>query len=115
MAYDEYLAERISQNIKSRNIPFQPKKMMGGIVFMVNNKMCCGTHIDKKYGDSLLMLKISKQAYANVINNPECLPMDFTGRPMKGFIFITPDGFDMDKYLEYLIDHALTYNKNQFG
>ncbi len=115
MAYDEYLGERISQIITSRNTPFLTKKMMGGLVFMVNTKMCCGTHIDKNSGDSLLMLKIGKVAYEKEINKPECLPMDFTGRPMKGFIFISPNGFDLDEDLEYWINLALDYNKEQFG
>ena len=60
MAYDAYLGDRIRKIITTRNIPFYDKKMMGGLVFMVNDKMCCGIHIDKKYGDSLLMLKIGR-------------------------------------------------------
>ncbi|MEZ5196782.1 MAG: hypothetical protein R2764_10365 [Bacteroidales bacterium] len=63
--------------------------------------MCCGIHIDKKYGDSLLMAKIGEVAYHQEIDKEACLPMDFTGRPMRGFIFITPRGFDMDTDLEY--------------
>ena len=110
MAYDEYLGERIHRIIKSKKVSFFEKKMMGGLVFMVNEKMCCGIHIDKKYGDSLLMAKIGEEAYARAIEKDVCLPMDFTGRPMKGFIYITPKGFDMDNDLEYWIDIALDFN-----
>ena len=85
--------------------------MMGGLVFMVNNKMCCGTHIDKKFGDSLLMAKIGEVAYDEEIEKKECLPMDFTGRPMKGYIFVTPDGFDLDQDLDYWVSKAVDYNK----
>jgi hypothetical protein len=46
MAYYEYLADRIRQIIQSKNITFYAKKMMGGLLFMVNEKMCCGIHID---------------------------------------------------------------------
>ncbi|MEO1031844.1 MAG: TfoX/Sxy family protein [Bacteroidota bacterium] len=111
MAYDEHLGDRIRQIIKTKNVSFYDKKMMGGLVFMVNDKMCCGTHIDKKYGDSLLMAKIGVEGYNEEIHKEECLPMDFTGRPMKGYIFIAPKGFDMDEDLEYWINKAVDYNK----
>ena len=111
MAYDEYLGDRIRQILKSKSVEFYDKKMMGGLVFMVNEKMCCGIHIDKKYGDSLLMAKIGTEAYETEIEKDVCLPMDFTGRPMKGYIFITPKGFDMENDLEYWIDKALDFNR----
>lgn len=111
MAYDEHLGDRIRQIIQTKNVPFYDKKMMGGLVFMVNAKMCCGIHIDKKFGDSLLMAKIGIEAYEKEIHKEECLPMDFTGRPMKGYIFVTPKGFDMEDDLEYWIDKAIDYNK----
>ena len=111
MAYDEYLGDRIRRIIQSKNVNFFSKKMMGGLVFMVNEKMCCGIHIDKRYGDSLLMAKIGEEAYAVEIEKEVCLPMDFTGRPMKGFIYITPAGFDMDDDLDYWVQLALDYNK----
>jgi hypothetical protein len=89
--------------------------MMGGLVFMVNEKMCCGIHIDKKYGDSLLMAKIGEKAYEEEIEKSVCLPMDFTGRPMKGFIFVTPDGFDLDADLEYWMQKSLDYNRKMYS
>lgn len=110
MAYDEYLGERIKRIIQSKKVNFFEKKMMGGLVFMVNEKMCCGIHIDKKYGDSLLMAKIGEVAYIEEIEKEVCLPMDFTGRPMRGYIYITPDGFDQDTDLEYWIQKALDCN-----
>ncbi len=111
MAYDEHLGDRIRQIMQTKNAPFFTKKMMGGLIFMVNEKMCCGIHIDKKYGDSLLMAKIGVEAYEQEIEKEECLPMDFTGRPMKGYIFIIPQGFDMDVDLEYWINKAVEFNK----
>ncbi|WP_117884658.1 TfoX/Sxy family protein [Aureibaculum luteum] len=111
MPYDIQLGERINEIIKSKKVPFYSKKMMGGLIFMVNEKMTCGIHIDKKYGDSLLMVKIGMPAYEEEIKKDVCLPMDFTGRPMKGYIFITPSGFDLESDLEYWIDKALDFNK----
>lgn len=111
MAYDEHLGDRIEMVLKSKNANFYSKKMMGGLIFMINQKMSCGIHIDKKYGDSLLMAKISEDAYKTEIEKEVCLPMDFTGRPMKGYIFVTPEGFDMETDLEYWIDKVLAFNK----
>lgn len=111
MAYDEYLGERIKQVMQSKSVNFYTKKMMGGLVFMVNQKMCCGIHIDKKFGDSLLMAKIGEKAYELEIQKEECLPMDFTGRPMRGYIFVIPSGFDLDSDLEYWVQKALDFNQ----
>ncbi|MFI1770362.1 TfoX/Sxy family protein [Thalassobellus citreus] len=111
MAYDEHLGDRIRQILQSKNAQFFEKRMMGGLIFMVNDKMCCGIHIDKKFGDSLLMAKIGTIQYEKEIIKEVCLPMDFTGRPMKGYIFIKPAGFDTDTDLEYWIGKAIEFNK----
>ena len=115
MAFDEVLGERIKRIIDTKKVPFFIKKMMGGLVFMVNDKMCCGIHIDKKYGDSLLMAKIGEEAYKLEIDKEVCLPMDFTGRPMKGYIYIIPEGFDLDDDLEYWINRAIEHNISLYG
>lgn len=110
MPYDEYLGERISRIMSESGKSYFSKKMMGGLVFMVNEKMCCGIHIDKKYGDSLLMLRVGEEKYQMEIHKKVCLPMDFTGRVMRGYLFVTPEGFDLDDDLEYWIKLALEYN-----
>ncbi len=110
MAYDDYLADRIRQSLNEKRTPFTEMKMMGGLCFKVDNKMLCGIHIDKKYGDSLLMARIGEQAYEKEILKDYCLPMDFTGRPMRGYIFITPDGFDSEIDLSYFLDLCIAFN-----
>ncbi len=110
MAYDEYLADRIRLILKEKRTPFSEMKMMGGLCFKVDEKMLCGIHIDKKFGDSLLMARIGIEEYKKQEDKPECLPMDFTGRPMKGYAFITPDGFDTEDDLDYWIDLCLKFN-----
>ncbi|WP_223551630.1 TfoX/Sxy family protein [Aestuariivivens sp. NBU2969] len=110
MAYDEYLADRIRRHLKDKHIVFSELKMMGGLCFKMDNKMLCGIHIDKKYGDSLLMARIGQAVYETVLNKPECLPMDFTGRPMRGYIFVTPEGFDSDNDLSYWLDLCVAFN-----
>lgn len=110
MAYDEFFADRIRQVLTEKKAAFSELKMMGGLCFKVDEKMLCGIHIDKKYGDSLLMARIGEAEYENQISKKECLPMDFTGRPMKGYIFITPEGFDADESLSYWMGLSLAFN-----
>ncbi len=110
MAYDEYLADRIRRQLREKRIVFLEMKMMGGLLFKVDNKMFCGIHIDKKYGDSLLMARIGGDAYETEIKSKHCLPMDFTGRPMRGYIFVTPDGFDNEDDLSHYLDLCLAFN-----
>lgn len=110
MAYDSYFGERITNILTERKADFFSKNMMGGLVFMVDNKMLCGIHIDKRFGDTLLMARIGEEAYERELNKEVCLPMDFTGRPMRGYIFVTPEGCDKDEDLEYWIDLCLQFN-----
>ncbi|WP_406684004.1 TfoX/Sxy family protein [Seonamhaeicola sp. MEBiC1930] len=110
MAYDEYFADRIRQQLKEKKANFSELKMMGGLCFKLDNKMLCGIHIDKKYGDSLLMARIGEEAYLKELEKEVCLPMDFTGRPMKGYIFVTPEGFDSEADLSYWLDLCITFN-----
>ena len=110
MAYDEFLADRINNIMKERNANYFTKKMMGGLIFMVNDKMACGIHFDKKKETDLLMARIGPDASEVVKDKPGCHPMDFTGRPMKGYVFITPDAYDMDEDLEYWLGLCLAYN-----
>lgn len=110
MAYDAYFADRVAQILENKKANFLSKKMMGGMLFMVDNKMLCGVHIDKKTGDSFLMCRIGEKRYEKEIKKDVCCPMDFTGRPMKGYVFVMPDGFDLDEDLEYWIQLCLDYN-----
>ena len=103
MAYDENLANRTREFFSGkRNV--KEKKMMGGLTFMVNDKMCVGILNDD------LMVRIDPDIYELVLEKKGCREMDFTGRPMKGFVFVEPEGIDMDKDLEYWIKHCLDFN-----
>ena len=110
MAYDEFIADRIKRTLKDYKVDFETRKMMGGLLFFVDEKMLCGIHIDKKYGDSLLMSRIGEEKYKEVEDREDVLPMDFTGRPMRGYAFITPEGFDLDEDLEFWIKLCLEFN-----
>lgn len=110
MAYDEYLADRIRVQLSDQQTSFEEKKMMGGLCFMVDGKMCCGIHFDKKRETDLLMARIGPEASEQAIERPGCLPMDFTGRPMKGYVFVSPEGFDSDEDLAHWIELCLAFN-----
>jgi TfoX/Sxy family transcriptional regulator of competence genes len=104
MAYDNHLADRIKMMLKQKNITFNEKKMMGGVVFMVNDKMCVGVMKNQ------LMIRIDPETYKESLGKKGCRPMDFSGRPMKGWVLIEPDGIDMDEDLQHWIQLALDYN-----
>ena len=78
--------------------------------FMVNDKMCCGIHINKKTNYSLLKARIGEDIYEKELSKEVCLSMDFTGRPIKGYIYVIPEGFDMEEDLEYWIQLCIEFN-----
>ena len=105
MAYDEYLPERISQILNQKKIQFEGKKMFGGIAFMINGKMCVGVVKNE------LMARVGKEKEQEALEHKGCRPMDFTGRPMKGYVFVEPEGIDQDVDLDYFIELGLAFNK----
>ncbi len=104
MAYDEFLAERIRRALEGRGILYEEKKMMGGVCYLVNGKMCLGITKDK------LMARIDPEQYEEALSKKGGREMDFTGRPMKGFVFVEPEGIDIDQDLEYWVQLALDFN-----
>lgn len=110
MAYDEYLADRIRQVFREKKVHYSEKKMFSGLCFMVDDKMCCGIHFDKKKNMDLLMARIGVDESEDAMKREGCQPMDFTGRPMKGYVFVTPEGFDDDENLAYWIDLCVSFN-----
>lgn len=110
MAYDKYLAERVERFFTDKNVEFVFKPMMGGLVFMVNEKMCVGVLKDKKSKDDSLMLRIGTDFYEEALKSDSARKMDFTGVPMRGFVFVGPNAFDMDEDLEFWLQKALDFN-----
>jgi TfoX/Sxy family transcriptional regulator of competence genes len=79
-AYNEILAQRIREALATQP-KVEEKKMMGGLTFMVNGKMCAGILRDD------LMARIDPEVYETVLTKKGCREMDFAGKPMKGFVF----------------------------
>ncbi len=84
MAYDERLAERIRPLLHGHTV--REQKMFGGLAFMVNNKMACGI-----VGD-VLMVRVGSEGYDDALAKPHARPMDFTGRPSRGMVYVDPPG-----------------------
>lgn len=104
MAYNEALAQRMRETLASQP-KVEEKKMMGGLTFMVNGKMCVGIVRDD------LMARIDPEVYETALTKKGCREMDFTGKPMKGFVFISPEGTKRKDDLDYWIGLALDFNK----
>ena len=104
MAYNEYLGERILTSLRNYGAVFEEKRMMGGLAFMVENKMCVGVVKED------LMVRIDPDIYDMALGRKGSKPMDFTGKSMKGFILVEPEGIDLDEELDYWIELALEFN-----
>lgn len=92
MAYDEVLAARV-RRVLARRKGFGEKKMFGGMCFLIGGHMACGV-VD---GD--LMVRVGPDAHDEALTRPHARPMDFTGRPMKGMVFVGPGGTGTDDAL----------------
>ncbi|MCB9252957.1 MAG: TfoX/Sxy family protein [Flavobacteriales bacterium] len=110
MAYSEYLAERVRQRLMNCNVTDE-KKMMGGLIFMVNQKMCIGIDKDKTSQKDRLMVRVGKIPYDELLRKKGSREMDFTGKAMRGFLFIDPEGLDSDEDLDFWISKALEFNE----
>ena len=104
MAYDESLAGRIAAFFREQNLEHEAKRMMGGLCFMVNGKMCVGVEKNR------LMARIGPDAYDEALKRNGCRPMDFTGKPMRGFVFVEPDGLKSARDFGFWMKLALAYN-----
>ncbi len=67
-------------------------------------------HIDKNTDSSLLMARVGPDQYEKALAKPHCMEMTFTGRSMKGYVFVSAEGIDSDEDLEYWIQLCLDYN-----
>ena len=104
MAYDTLLADRVEQILNEQRVPFETKKMFGGLCYMVDSKMCFGVEKER------LMLRLNPDSYDDYMLKPGAKPMDFTGKPMKGYVFLYAEGYDLDEHLSYWIGEALAFN-----
>lgn len=100
--YDEKLAERIRRTLTGRK-GLTEKKMFGGISFMLGGNMCCGVV------NTDLVVRVSPEDYEKTLDEPHTRPMDFTGRPLRGFVYIGPEGYRTDKDLSKWVKRAVDF------
>lgn len=102
MAYDEGVAQRVREALSEHN-NITEKKMFGGIAFMLSGNMCVGVVKDQ------LMLRVGPEQYEELLKMKHVKKMDFTGKAMKGFIYLQPDGFAEDDDLTIWLAKAFSF------
>jgi hypothetical protein len=102
MAYDARLAERVQRLLVWRK-GVTEKKMFGGLAFMLHGKMFCGVLKDD------LVVRVGPVAYEKALSRTHARPMDFTGRPLKGYVFVGPGGSKTDKMLAKWIEEGVEF------
>ena len=112
MSFDERLAERVRVALAHRDDVVE-KKMFGGLCFMVANSMCCGlTKTD-------FMVRVGPERYDQALAQPHARPMDFTGRPLKGMVYVAPEGVRttaaLRKWVEWGVTFVSTLPKKKSG
>src|SRR5262245_20511372 len=103
-SYDHNLGDRIRRYFEAGAIKFEAKQMMGGLCFLVNDKMCVGVEKAK------LMARIGPDAYDAALAKKGCHPMDFAGRPLRGFVFVDREELTSERELEFWLELALVFN-----
>ena len=102
MSYDEKTAERV-RRILSWRLDVVEKKMFGGLCFMVNGSMCCGLT------STAFMVRIGPDGYERALAQPHARPMDFTGRPMTGMVYVDPAGYKTDAALAKWVQRGVDF------
>jgi len=100
VAYDEQLAERIRRYVKRRK-GVDEKRIFGGLCLMLNGHMCCGIDKDR------LMVRVLADRYEVLLKKAHARKMDFTGKPLKGFLFISEAGYRTAAGLVSWLDQAV--------
>jgi len=102
MAYSENLATRIRTALSSQP-NLDEMKMFGGIGFLVNGNMACGVIKND------LIVRVGAEAFAEALSRPNVKVFDMTGRPMKGWVMVEPQGCDKDADLEDWVEQGLRF------
>lgn len=102
MAYDEKLAERLRRLLRGER-SLKEKRMFGGLTFMVKGHMCCGVLKND------LVLRLGPEECTKALAQPHARPMDFTGRPMTGLLYVSPAGLKTARQLGAWVNKSLRF------
>jgi TfoX/Sxy family transcriptional regulator of competence genes len=97
IAFDDILAARVREVLTGR-ARLTERKMFGGVAFLLDGHMCCGLA-----GDDL-MLRVGPERYEEALSRPHARPMDFTGRPFTGYVYVAPAGLRTTRALRAWVD-----------
>jgi len=106
VGYDAWLAARVRRILGSRT-DVEERAMFGGLTFMVRGHMCCGV------AQSRLMVRVDPDTYDRLLAEPHARPMDFTGRPMRGLIFVELTGTATSSALGRWVARAVRHAESQ--
>ena len=101
MAYNEFLADRVRHSLKENKAAFEEKKMFGGLCWFVDDKLCAGAFKEE------LLVRIAPEDQNEFLTKEDCRLMY---ESMKGFLYVSPDGIDMDDDLDKWIKRCLEFN-----
>ena len=102
MPYNEHLAHRLREALADRK-ELTERKMFGGLSFMLSGNMCCGIVKDD------MVVRVGPNSHGEALAKKHARPMDFTGRPLKGMVYVGPEGYRTEEDLKYWLDQALSF------
>lgn len=104
MAYDTHLESRLENLLLEKQIPHRTMKMMGGLCFMVDEKMCFVIVKDN------LMARIGAATFEAALKIDGCSEINHKGAKMNDFVLVSPDALDMEKDLAFWVEKCLAFN-----
>lgn len=102
MAFDEGLAQRVTELLEEKP-GFNEKKMFGGVCYLLNGNMACGVLNED------IIVRVGLERYEDSLKSPHTRKFDMTGRPMKGWIMVSPEGHESDRDLEAWIKKGVSF------
>jgi TfoX/Sxy family transcriptional regulator of competence genes len=102
MSYDEKLAQRLRKILALRTSVTE-KKMFGGLAFLFHGHMFCGIINED------LMVRVGLEQYQAALKKPHARPMDFTGRPLRGYVYVAPGGYNSASALEHWVQCSMGF------
>ena len=109
MAYNKDLTSRIEAALQIFPEAFTHKKMFGGMAFLYHGKMTVGAI------NNDLMVRVITEKMQEQLQKDFVRPMDFTGKPMKEFVFVSSDGYQTEEQLHYWIELGLEHAKSKLN
>jgi TfoX/Sxy family transcriptional regulator of competence genes len=100
--FDEKLAQRVREALRATP-RIAERRMFGGLAFLVGGRMCCGI-----VGHDL-MVRVASDELDAVLQRRYVRPMDFTGKPLKGFVYVSPQAFRTEPSLRAWLDRGLRF------